>query len=100
LRLQFLGLHLGPRRLEYRVGRMGFPGLFKLEFGQKILDTSESTLGVLGSGTLVPISEGGLSGDRTMGGSEVEGLIVSPFEGSSAKFKTQSHAVCIPFQYV
>ena len=55
---------------------MGFPGLFRLEFGQKILDTSERTLGV---SVLVPISDGGSSGDFTMTeGIEVEGLLAFP----------------------
>ena len=51
---------------------MGAPGLFRLDFGQKTLGTSERTLGVSGLGALVPISDGDSSGD-------VEGPLVLPF---------------------
>ena len=53
---------------------MEFPGLFRLEFEQKILDTSERTLGVSG---LVPVSGSDSSGERTTTGRrEIGGALV------------------------
>ena len=56
---------------------MEFPGLFRLEFEQKMLDTSERTLGVSGLGALVPVSGSDSSGERTTTGRrEIGGALV------------------------